>query len=152
DLERAIKAISADLDKHGESPAQYARLRAKEGRKKEVVEALAEARERDANPLRASWGAAKSLAGALATAPDPQHARLRLRSALGNIVAEVWLLVVRRGRDRVAAAQLWFHGGGKHRDYLILHLNGRGNGLMHAPPKWGCWSRVFQTKAGKLDL
>jgi hypothetical protein len=38
----------------------------------------------------------------------------------------VWLLVVPRGTDRLAALQIWF-AGGRHRDYLVRYKPARGN-------------------------
>jgi DNA invertase Pin-like site-specific DNA recombinase len=152
DVERSIAVLNDDLDRHGDSAELLARLRRKEARKKELVAALVEARERAAHPLSESWGAAQALLPARATAPDPEDFGVRLRLHLRNIIAEVWLLVVRRGRDRLAAVQLWFHGGGKHRDFLIFHQASRGNGLMHAAAKWRCRSRLFKSKRGELDL
>jgi hypothetical protein len=54
-------------------------------------------------------------------APDPQDARLRLRSTLRRIVDSIFLLVVPRGRDRLAVAQVYFQGGQKVRAYFIIH-------------------------------
>ncbi|HEY7327954.1 MAG TPA: recombinase family protein [Gemmataceae bacterium] len=121
ELRSDIAKISADLDAHGESPTQYARLRAREARLGEVTKLLAEARQKAANPLSSAWGEMQSLLEVIDSAPDPNDARTRLRTLVRRVVGSIWLLVVPRGRDRLAAVQLWFSGGEKHREYLILH-------------------------------
>jgi hypothetical protein len=118
-VEVAIAAIAADLDLHGESPTLYARLRRKEARKAELAGQLADARQRAAHPLSQAWGECKTLLDVLDSAPDPTDARLRLRAVLRRTVDSAWLLVVPRGKDRLAAVQVWFTGGEHCRDYLI---------------------------------
>jgi hypothetical protein len=53
-------------------------------------------------------------------ADDPEDVRLRLRAVLCRLVDKIWVLIVRRGSYRLAAAQVHF-AGGKWRDYLIVH-------------------------------
>src|SRR5262249_37350206 len=74
-----------------------------------------------------------TLLEALDAAPDQEEARLRLQAALRRIVEEIRLLVGKRGRDRLAAVQIWFAGGQKHRDYLIQKH--RDYLILHRPPK-----------------
>jgi hypothetical protein len=66
-----------------------------------------------------------------------------LRAALRRIVDSIWLLVVPRGQDRICAIQVWFAGGKRHRDYLML---ARRNG------QWGAWSLAAVTVPADLDL
>ncbi len=120
DVESSIRLLEADLDKHGDSPALYKRLRAKEAERADMSARLDEARRKAAHPLSASWGEAHSLLAALDAAPDPEDARLRLRSALRRVVEEIRLLVVPRGRTRLAAVQVYFSADG-HRDYLLYY-------------------------------
>jgi DNA invertase Pin-like site-specific DNA recombinase len=138
-VETSVAAILADMDAHGESPALFKRLRQKEARQAELVRQLAAAREKAAHPLSESWGEAKTLIEALRNAPDPRDARLRLRSALRRIVDSIWLLVVARGRDRLCAAQIWFAGGKKCRDYLVLHRPPKANARVRQAGGW--WVR-----------
>jgi hypothetical protein len=65
----------------------------------------------------------------LATAPDPADARQRLRAALRRIIAEVWVLVVAHGRDRLAVVQVYFAGKreGRRRTYVIFYRPPRSN-------------------------
>ncbi len=123
ELERvksSIALISAEMDEHGESPTLFRRLRAKEEEQGTLAAKLTEARQRAAHPLSEAWGQAHSLITALDAAPDPEDARLRLRSALRRVVEEVRLLVVPRRLVRLAAVQVYFTGDG-HRDYLVYY-------------------------------
>jgi DNA invertase Pin-like site-specific DNA recombinase len=119
-VQSSIAAIVADMDAHGESPTLFQRLRAKEEEKHGLDARLAEARQKAAHPLAESWGASLSLAAALDGAPDPDDARLRLRSALRRVVEDIRMLVVAKGVRRVAALQVYFNGNG-HRDYVIYY-------------------------------
>jgi DNA invertase Pin-like site-specific DNA recombinase len=150
-LESDIASIIADLDAHGESPALYARLRAKEGRKAEVVGQLAAARQKAANPLSTAWGEAQSLLNVLESAPDPDDARLRLRAALRRIVESVWMLVVPRGKVRLCAAQILFEGGAR-RDYLIVHRGGNGGAVGKKEASWSAYSLASVATTCDLDL
>jgi DNA invertase Pin-like site-specific DNA recombinase len=150
-LESDIAAIVANLDAHGESPALYARLRGKEGRKAELVEQLSLARQRAANPLSTAWGEAQSLLKVLESAPDPEDARLRLRAALRRIIESVWLVVVPRGSVRLCAVQIYFSGG-RRRDYLIFHRAGRGGAVKASPSQWWAKSLARAVEDGGLDL
>jgi hypothetical protein len=160
DLERvetAISLIVAEMDAHGESPTLFRRLRAKEQQQRDLANRLADARQKAANPLSESWGEARSLIDALDAAADPTAARLRLRAALRRIVSSLWLLPVARGRARLCAAQVWFVGGEKHRDYLIWSAAKTPGPIRPGAParqegQW--WARSFAEAAipGDLDL
>jgi DNA invertase Pin-like site-specific DNA recombinase len=150
-LESDIAAIVANLDSHGESPALYARLRGKEERKRELVERLSLARQKAANPLSTAWGEAQSLLKVVESAPDPDDARIRLRAALRRVIESVWLVVVPRGSVRLCAVQIHF-GGGKRRDYLILHQAGRGGAVKASPSRWWAKSLTKAVPDGGLDL
>jgi DNA invertase Pin-like site-specific DNA recombinase len=111
----------------GNVSALARQLRTLEEKKRAVASKLDELREKQAHPLDASWSQAKSLLAAMHKAKDPMDARLRLRSALRRIVESMSMLIVLRGINRVAVVQIHF-AGGKHRDFLILHRAGKGNG------------------------
>jgi hypothetical protein len=104
-----------------ESPSEaiarvLARLEVKE---KALAKALAEARQRAASPLSEVFGSAKQLVKVIHS-DDGEEKRLRLRAALRRIIGEIRLLVVPRGRERLAWCQVWFSNG-KRRDYLLHH-------------------------------
>jgi DNA invertase Pin-like site-specific DNA recombinase len=155
-LEGRIAELEAELES-GDIPSLARRLRVEEAAKRELAAQLAEARQRAANPLSAAWGETRSLIEALDKAPDPDDARIRLRAVLRRIVDEIWLLVVPRGwggRDCLCAVQVWFAGGGQHRDYLIWHMAARSAGRKGGSTP-GCWwarSMATVTESGDLDL
>jgi DNA invertase Pin-like site-specific DNA recombinase len=144
-VEGKIGEVEAEM-MEGDVPALARVMRALEARRKELAEKLAEARQKAAHPLSETWGEAQSLLGALDGSPDPEDTRLRLRSALRRMVDSVWLLVVPRGRDRLAAVQIWFAGGKRHRDYLVLH---RAAGYRRPG---GAWAGSAADGPGDADL
>jgi hypothetical protein len=138
-----VEAKIAEIEREvlrGEVAALARVLRRLEEKKAQLAAGLAEARQKAANPLSECWGEAQTLLEALDAAPDQEEARLRLRAALRRIVAETRLLVVPRGRDRLAAVQIWFAGGAKHRDYLILHRPPKANKSARTDGGWWCVS------------
>jgi len=127
-------------------------LRLQEAKKRDLVNRLAEARVQAASPVSEAWGETGALLSALKDAPDPEGARLRLRSVLRRIVKEMLLLVVARGRDRLAAVQLFFADSDRARNYLLIHWAPRSNKAVRG--KAHCWVRSLAdvVKAGDLDL
>jgi DNA invertase Pin-like site-specific DNA recombinase len=109
-----------------------------EARKAELARLLADARQKAREPLSAAWGEFKSLADMLDAAPDPQDARLRLRSVLRRVVAEVWLLIAPRGHTRLCACQIFFaaDGGPVRREYLVLSRQTKSNGTVRTEGDW----------------
>jgi DNA invertase Pin-like site-specific DNA recombinase len=121
-------------------------------KKQTISERLAEARQRALHPLSEAWGEAQSLAGIVETARAKRDDEplLRLQSVLRRIVSSIQLLVVPRGRDRLAAVQIWFAGGKRHRDYLILHRPPKANKSARVE---GCTSvRSLASVADPADL
>lgn len=145
DVEARIAALELELI-NGDVPSLARVLRGQEDKKRDLTTRLAEARTKAAHPMAESWGEARSLLDTLDSAPDPDDARLRLRSALRRIVSEMWLLVApimakrkekipgrKGGRKRIhpvreigpspvrlAALQMFFKSGAR-RDYVIYH-------------------------------
>jgi hypothetical protein len=151
-VERELAEASAFMDTHGFSATIGKRVTALEDRKRVLTEELAEARERAAYPLSEKWGEAKTLLSALETAPDRQEARLRLRSALRRVIDGIWMLVVPRGRDRLCAVQIWFAGGERHRDYLILNRPTKANAKTRTAGGWWAWSLASVARPGERSL
>jgi hypothetical protein len=149
-IEAKIAELEAELIK-GDVAAVARVLRQMEARKRQVDDELAEARQRAASPLSESWGECRSLLDALGAAPDPEEARLRLRSVLHRIVESVWILVVPLGFDRLAAVQVYFKGDGR-RDYLIMNRRTRSNQKVHIPTRWWARSLAGVVQEGSLDL
>jgi DNA invertase Pin-like site-specific DNA recombinase len=117
-----IVAKKGELERElltGESAVIAKVLRQVEARERELAERLAQAREEAATPVSEAWGETQTLLTALDKARDRDEARLRLRAMLRRVVKEIQVLIVPIGNDRVAAAQVWFAGGDKRREYLI---------------------------------
>jgi DNA invertase Pin-like site-specific DNA recombinase len=152
-IEAELCDATAFMEREGFSAAIGKRVQALETQKRNLSGQLAEARLKAAHPASEAWGEAQSLISALASAADPRDARLRLRSALRQIVDSIWMLILPRGCNRLCAAQVWFSDGKKHRDYLILHRPplGGSNGFRR---EGGWWARSL-ADAGRfsaLDL
>jgi DNA invertase Pin-like site-specific DNA recombinase len=153
-VESRLSQVGAELD-HGSDDVRALAESARrlELRKKELVADLAAIRREAAHPQAESWGEFRCILDVIHSAPDPEEARLRLRSVLRRVVDSVWLLVVPRGRNRLCAAQVWFTGGKEHRDYLILHQSARGNGKGREEGHWHARSLPPAAAKGvSLDL
>jgi DNA invertase Pin-like site-specific DNA recombinase len=152
-VESELADANAFMEARGFSVSIGLRVEALEERKRDLGKRLVEAEYRAAHPLAGSWADAHSLLDTLASAPDPADARVRLRSALRRLVKGVWLLVVARGADRLAAVQIHFTGGTARRDYLILHRPAKANA--RARTEGGVWVATWpldrnQAKAGEM--
>ena len=146
-VEAELTDAAAFMQAHGFSLTIGKRIADLETRKRELAERVAEARTAAAHPLSESWGECQSLVDTLAAAADPHDARLRLRTALRQIVVGARLLIVPRKQDRLAAVQFDFSGG-KRRSYLLLY---RPTSRLR-PAEW--WARSLSTvvQADDLDL
>jgi DNA invertase Pin-like site-specific DNA recombinase len=118
-----------------------------------LIGELEKARADAANQQGENLGEFTSLVKLLDDAEEGQRDALRAkaRAALRRVVKEMRAVVVPRGRDRLVALQVWFHGG-RHRDYLIYHRSPRAN---FAGREEGCWwarSGVRGQLRGELDL
>jgi hypothetical protein len=72
---------------------------------------------------------------------------------LRRIVDKVWVLIVKaKGKYRMAAVQIWFAGGKRHRDYLIVHRPARGNASGKYPAGRCALSFAGVALADDLDL
>jgi DNA invertase Pin-like site-specific DNA recombinase len=150
-VEAKIGELEAEL-LEGDVAALARVLRGLEAKKGDLARKLSEARQKANHPLSESWGEAKSLLTALGAAPDPVDARLRLRAALRRIIDGIWLVIVAKGHNRIAAAQVWFTGGKRQRSYLIYSQAAVSNGRTRRLAGW--WARSLATVAapGKLDI
>jgi DNA invertase Pin-like site-specific DNA recombinase len=120
-LEQEIGAIEAEMDREYSDTLNRV-LRKKEARRADLAEQLREAQQRAGAPLCEAWGETQSILEAIAAADDATAAKLRLRTALRRVVDTIQLLVVRRGRARLACVQMWFAGAAaKCRTYLVFH-------------------------------
>jgi DNA invertase Pin-like site-specific DNA recombinase len=157
ELQAEVEKVKARLQaRYSDAVADV--LERHEAEAKVVAAELAQARQQAASPLSEAWGEFPTLLDALKAAPDPEAARLRLRSALRRIAGGIWCLFVDRGGWRLAAVQIYFTGGAR-RDYLILHrhaLAGRAAkvaGLKkRRPAQWSARSMADVPGSTDLDL
>jgi DNA invertase Pin-like site-specific DNA recombinase len=147
-VEAKIAELEAEL-LNGDVAAVAKVLRQLEDQKRDLAKRLDEARQKAANPLNESWSDAKSLLKTLDQ--DPEDGRVRLRAVLKRVIESVWLVVVPRGRDRLAAVQIWFTGGERHRDYVIMHRPAKADGQGRATAG-GWWARSLATAGMPKDL
>ncbi len=127
-------------------------VRELEGERKRVGEQLTVARQVAACPVSDAWGECQSIIQLLATAPDKDAARVKLRAAIRRTIESVWCLFLPGRGPRLAAAQIWFAGGQKHRDYAILYRPRHAADQHHVrEAEWAVRSLV-EMAPGKFDL
>jgi DNA invertase Pin-like site-specific DNA recombinase len=119
DLSPVVRALSKLVDKRRDLGAK-----------------LDLAQQKAAHPLSETWGEAQTLIEALEKAPDPEEARLRLRSPLRRIVDSISILVVSRGADLICRAQINFSGTDEFRSFTIFHRAPRSNGKQRKEGQW----------------
>lgn len=104
--------------------------------------------EKDREP--ADLGEAHSLITLLADAPPGQleDLRRRLKGRIKQLLSGVWMVIVRRGKTCLCAVQLWFRGGERRRDYLIVHKPG----TRYTDSRVSCRSLASDAEPGGLDL
>jgi DNA invertase Pin-like site-specific DNA recombinase len=154
EVEARIKALQEAL-LSGDVQAVVEVLRQQETLKRQLAEELTWAQQALATPAAASWAEAQTLTERIA---DDPGLRVPLRSALRRIIESVWVLIVPGGRERLCAVQVWFAGGQKRRDYLILYQPGTGGQLSgrsrkrqpSQPARW--WVRSLAEIAAPDDL
>jgi DNA invertase Pin-like site-specific DNA recombinase len=152
-VETELADAQAFMEANGFNEIIGKRIMDLDAKKRALGAQLADARQKAAHPQSEAWGEVQSLAAALKKCPDPADARLRLRAALRRITEGIWVLVVPRGDTRICAVQIWFSGGNKRRDYLILYRPRRANGQgSRQPARAGVLSLAEVTDAGALDL
>jgi DNA invertase Pin-like site-specific DNA recombinase len=121
--------------------------------RKQLAAELEKAKGEAASQQGDDLGRLQSLAELLdACEPSERDAlRQKVRAALRRTVRGVYVVVVARGRARLAGVQLWFADGQRRRNYLILHRV-RANAAPGGGEEW--WAESF-AKAGlseTLDL
>jgi DNA invertase Pin-like site-specific DNA recombinase len=145
ELEHRIGKTVADLKGHGEFDTGLRLLRDLEDEKKDVATRLEKAKAEAATSEAEVLGEAQSLVVLLADAEGAELLELRtkIKARVLQLVSEMWMLVVPRSGDRLAALQVWFAGSKRRRDLLILHR-----------PRAGWWARSLADVAapGDLDL
>jgi hypothetical protein len=120
----------------------------------QVGEQLAELHQEQDNRRTADLGEAHSLIDLMKQTPPEQRddLRRRLKVRIRQLLSDVRVLVVPRGRDRWCAVQLWFRGGNRRRDYIILHKPGKRFGETRTEGQWWCRSLATVIQEDDLDL
>jgi DNA invertase Pin-like site-specific DNA recombinase len=120
--------------------------------RKQIIEQRTALEQEQDGPGAADLGEAQSLIDLLAKTPvaELEEVRRRLRVRIGLLVKEILVLIVRPSKNKcMCAVQVFFRGGDRRRDYLILHLAGN----RHTASKWWVRSSFLEGGApGKLDL
>jgi DNA invertase Pin-like site-specific DNA recombinase len=113
-------------------------------RQDDLVRRLEAVEQEKALPIQETWTECKGLIAFLDDAQGEEltDRRLRLRSTIRRIVQSVWVLVVRRGRDRAAAVQVRFAGGGQ-REYAVWYSPDHRNARTARPG----WYRVASVRS-----
>lgn len=148
-----VDAKAAEIEAellHGNVAALAKVLRTLEGERRELSAKLAAARQEASSPLTEAWEEGQTIMSTIYKAADPRDARLRLRSLLRRMVSEIRLLVVSRGKVRLAAAQVWFADGQRCRDYLIVSVPAKSNGVTSTEAR--DLVRSLPSTKKKLDL
>jgi DNA invertase Pin-like site-specific DNA recombinase len=126
DIEHRIGKLTAAMKEGGDFDLGLRLLRDLEAEKKGAVAKLEKVRvERATNEVEV-LGETQSLIDLLAEAEGDELLALRtkIKARIAQLVADMRMLIVPQGRQRLAAVQLWFRGGDRHRDYLILYTPG----------------------------
>jgi DNA invertase Pin-like site-specific DNA recombinase len=149
-LRAQLKNIRHDLAQLGKelfampSKTVAAVIHQKEAQEEQVAERLQEELARAAQPAVRAWQELPKVRQMIRDGGDA--VRLRVRSVLGRMVDEIWLLIVRRGTVQTCVAQVFF-AGGAHRDFLIAHWAAG----KHRKSRWAAGS-LPPAHASKLDL
>jgi DNA invertase Pin-like site-specific DNA recombinase len=125
-----------------------------QGERKQVGARLKELQEEsESGQSSANLGEAQSLAEMLEQAPEGQREdlRRRLKGRIRQLVSEVWVLTVPRGRDRLIAVQVFFRTD-RRRDYLIVNQPGKMSGPIRVESRWWAKSLADVAALGPLDL
>jgi hypothetical protein len=134
-IEVELGEAAAFLEANGFSPTIGQRVKVLEARKAELDTKLLDARAKAACPAGQALREYGSLLDALAKAPDPRDARVRLGAALRRLVDFISFLVLRRGAGKLAAVQVYFRGGAR-REYLIDYRAPNGNSKVKGAGQW----------------
>jgi hypothetical protein len=142
--EQRARLVEAELaGDEGDVPALARVLRRLDSECRGLRRRLAEARQRERNPLSVAWAEMRSL---LDVATTEKH-RLRLRELLRDMIEEILVLITPRRSHRLCVIQIFFRDGGC-RDMLI-HYRSAARGREGF---WCARSLKHSILTGKLDL
>jgi DNA invertase Pin-like site-specific DNA recombinase len=125
-----------------------------QGERKQVSERLKELQEEsESGQSSANLGEAQSLIEMLERVPESQREdlRRRLKGRIRQLVSEVWVLTVPRGRDRLIAVQVFFRSE-RRREYIIVNRPGKMSGPIRVEGQSRVCSFAEVMDPGDLDL
>jgi DNA invertase Pin-like site-specific DNA recombinase len=151
ELEFQIAKTRADMQVRGEFDAGLQLLRELQDAKDDAAVRLEKVQAEAATNEAEVLGETQSLIDLLAGAAGEEllDLRTKIKARIRQLVREMWMLTVVRGRDRVAALQVWFTDGQRHRDLLIYYQPGHCGFGEPRVGRW--WARSFAAVEG-LDL
>jgi DNA invertase Pin-like site-specific DNA recombinase len=153
-LARNVEKVQANLRAYGDFDTGLSLLRDLEREKGETSKALEAAKAKASHPAAEVLGEAQSLADLLDAAEEGELLPLRtkIKARIADLVEDMRFLVVPRGRDRVAALQVFFRESGLCRDYLMWFSPGRSYGESRVEPVCKVGSLAEAVGKGDLDL
>lgn len=106
--------------------------------RKAIIKQLEEAKQECASQQSDNLGEFKGLVALLDEVNDEERDKLRLkiRSALRRIVKEMRLLIVPRGRVRLANLQVYFADGKSYRSYMLIVRSPQANQIVRATGRY----------------
>jgi DNA invertase Pin-like site-specific DNA recombinase len=158
DIQTKIKATQARLVAQPDTEALLTALVALDEERKAAAKDLEAAQEKAASlPAAQALKEYQNVLDLLAKAKPGEELtalRVRLKAAIRRLVSGVWVLMVRRGRDRVCAVQLRFHDRPQCRNYIIYYKTPRRGqvGGEKSPAQWWAKSLSAVAAPGELDL
>jgi hypothetical protein len=141
-----IASLGRELQE-GYSRTVAAVLKQREAEEVELGDQLQKELAESVRPASRAWGELPSLVEVLKASPDPDATRMRIRAVLQRAIEDMRVLFVRRGAWRLAAVQVFFHGGAV-RHYLLAYLPE----AFKRPRQVWCRSLAADAAAGELDL
>ncbi len=153
-IDGRIAELAAELRRNGDVQMVAQVLRELETKQQDIETKLSAAQALAARPAAESWDEAKSLMDLLDNADDPDDIRLRLRSTLRRSISSIWLVVVRCGKDRLCAAQIFSRTASGAGAILISPPSpARSNGKSaRKEGRWWAKSLASAADPGDLDL
>lgn len=150
-----------DLDSRLERAKQRARaaedfdafldlIQSLQDERKQVLAQRAELEKEESGGAAADLRQAHSLIDTLASTPPKklEEVRRRLRQRIAQLLGDIRVVLVRRGKTALCAAQVYFRGGDLCRNYLIMHRPGNRYGEGY----WWVRSLAEAALPGDLDL
>jgi DNA invertase Pin-like site-specific DNA recombinase len=145
DLTSRIERAKARARKAEDFDAFLDLIESLQAEQRQVSGRLTEIQQEQTGGAATNIGETHSLIDLLKNAKDADRddLRRRLKMRIRQLVSEMQVLIVRRGRARLVGVQLFFAASKKHRSYLLYHAP-----LLRSEP----WVEAFDGVLGSDDL